>query len=448
MRRLLLLSVLTSLTSLVFAGLSEPANAGTVPDVTPPTATFTASNGVLSPNGDGRKEAADLSFTASEPVWADVHVFNSGGTSVRLLADESELKTTATYRWDGLRDDGTRLPDGLYNARLTVTDEAGNAAFVKVPLRLDTVAPLLRWRVAGGSLGAETLRASFTTQEAVGPVKAQLSLVNAYGFVARSWSRDLPLGDASLFVPKRAVVAAGPGVYRVAARLEDAAGNRRSVTTPPYKAAFQTPNRLVARFEGAGGRVSLTFDDCIFGSSWDAILSTLARHSVKAAFFCPGLQVQAHPDQAARTLRNGHTVGAHGWDHAKMSALSYSQSLWRLRADRDVWWRWRQAGTPYFRPPYGAFDLDVRNAAGQSGYRWTVLWDFDARDWSDPGPAVIASRVLSKARSGSLILLHVKPQTAAALPLIIKGLRSRGLEPVGLDQLVHTPGARPNPMGW
>ncbi len=112
---------------------------------------------------------------------------------------------------------------------------------------------------------------------------------------------------------------------------------------------------MVARVDNAGPHVALTFDDCFFPSSWNSILRTLARNRVNAAFFCPGYLVRAFPDLAARTVRAGHTIGSHGWDHALL-ASAYGNILWRLKRDRNVWWRWREAAVPYFRPPYGAYN--------------------------------------------------------------------------------------------
>lgn len=43
------------------------------------------------------------------------------------------------------------------------------------------------------------------------------------------------------------------------------------------------------------------------------------------------------------------------------------------------------------------------------------------------------------------MLLHVLPQSAAALPAIIRGLRARGLEPIGVGDLIAS--GRPT-AGW
>lgn len=74
---------------------------------------------------------------------------------------------------------------------------------------------------------------------------------------------------------------------------------------------------------------------------------------------------------------------------------------------------------------------------GQQVVGWTLgVWDSDR-----PGAHVIAQRAIVRCRPGTILLLHDgdgydpngdRSQTAAALPTIIKGLRDRGYEFVGL----------------
>lgn len=324
-----------------------------------------------------------------------------------------------------------------------------NTASARARVRIDTTPPRLRWRSRAAIVGARSLTISFRLRDASGPLAARFHLESAYERLVRSWERRLIVGLASTTLLRSAILATVPGVCRVRVLLQDAAGNRsRRYRSPAYRLDHAAQTRVVARVENVGRRVALTFDDCFFGSSWDSILRTLAQNRVRAAFFCPGIQVRAHPGLAARTMRAGHTIGSHGWDHALLPASGYWNTLWRLKRDRGVWWGWRAAATPYFRPPYGAIDSAVLSAAAAAGYRYTAVWDVDPFDWTNPGVSAIIARAVRPARPGSIILLHVKPQTAAALPGIIRALRHRSLRPVGLDQLIHRRGARLSRGGW
>ena len=65
-----------------------------------------------------------------------------------------------------------------------------------------------------------------------------------------------------------------------------------------------------------------------------------------------------------------------------------------------------------------------------------VLWSLDTIDWQHASPSTIERRILSRAQGGDIILMHPTTQTVAALPTLIKGLRSDGLQLVTLNQLL------------
>jgi peptidoglycan/xylan/chitin deacetylase (PgdA/CDA1 family) len=80
-----------------------------------------------------------------------------------------------------------------------------------------------------------------------------------------------------------------------------------------------------------------------------------------------------------------------------------------------------------------------------------VGWDDSAGDWATDRADVIARRVLRKVRPGSIIDLHDgldghpgvdRSVLVRAMPLILDGLRARGLRPVRLDALLGRPGYR------
>jgi peptidoglycan/xylan/chitin deacetylase (PgdA/CDA1 family) len=189
--------------------------------------------------------------------------------------------------------------------------------------------------------------------------------------------------------------------------------------------------------------VALTFDDCNDGHAWARMLRVLASRRVTATFFCLGIRVNQYPQLARRTVARGHTIGSHGWDHRDFATLSYSAARSRLLKDERAWWsKARNTPAPYFRPPYGSYDATTLRAAGSAGYARTVLWDVDPSDYLRPGASVIAHRVVSAARPGSIVIMHNQLQTAQALPAIIKGLRHHHLTPVSLSALFRAGGFR------
>ena len=192
---------------------------------------------------------------------------------------------------------------------------------------------------------------------------------------------------------------------------------------------------------GASKReVALTFDDGPWPDT-PQFLSTLERLHVPATFFMIGEQVAGHGADLARELRDGDVLGNHSYTHPDLARggdvagqlTDTSAAITRESGYRPC----------LFRPPYGATDSAVQTTAHSLGLS-TILWNVDPRDWSLPGTPAIVTTVLGQVRPGSIILMHdgggPRGETLAALPTIVHSLRSRGLRPVTLLQLLggHT----------
>ena len=201
--------------------------------------------------------------------------------------------------------------------------------------------------------------------------------------------------------------------------------------------APQSRARVWRRVDGAGPLVALSFDDGDAAAPWERILDVLRAHRVTATFFALGMRAAQFPAQARRTVGEGHAIGSHGWDHARLTGIGEDAIRRRLRADTEVWRR--LTGTspvPYLRPPYGDLDGTVRSVAAQEGYTEVVLWDVDPLDWTLPGAPEIARRVAGSVRPGSIVDLHVTEQTAVALPEILRALGEARLTCVPLPALL------------
>jgi peptidoglycan/xylan/chitin deacetylase (PgdA/CDA1 family) len=187
--------------------------------------------------------------------------------------------------------------------------------------------------------------------------------------------------------------------------------------------------------------VALTFDDGPTPYTSPPIFSFLERTHTPATFFVLGQYVHLWPYLVQREWRDGFAIGVHTWDHPLMTTLSQARqdqelgetidALHQALGDDACLWFWR--------PPYGDYNGTVLQTARSFGLT-TIMWNDDPADWSRPGTQVIASRVLAQVGPASIILMHDGPalrdQTAAALPIILDGLRARGLRPVTVPQLL------------
>jgi len=101
-----------------------------------------------------------------------------------------------------------------------------------------------------------------------------------------------------------------------------------------------------------------------------------------------------------------------------------------------------QQAVPYWRPPFGAVNQAVRDAAASVGYTKTFMWDVDTIDWkpiSDGGPTAeqIATKVISQSVDGSIVLMHLGGyETLDALAIMVDALRDRGLLLTSLSDML------------
>lgn len=179
-------------------------------------------------------------------------------------------------------------------------------------------------------------------------------------------------------------------------------------------------------------RVSLTFDDGPWATT-PQVLNILRKFHVNATFFQIGRQVPGNDALEHRILREGNELGDHTYAHNFRGAGD-------LRATNDAIRRASGGYTPcLFRAPGGAASGGII-ATARSLNMLTIQWNVDPRDWATPGTGSIISNVLGNIRPGSIVVMHDgggnRSQTVAALPVILRSLRSRGLHQVPVSQLL------------
>ena len=190
--------------------------------------------------------------------------------------------------------------------------------------------------------------------------------------------------------------------------------------------------------------VALTFDD---GPSDDtvAILDMLCEQNLRATFFMVGRQVERYPEVVRRVIGEGHEVGNHSYSHPVYLYRSPRETRRQLKRAQDVINETAGVEPKLSRPPCGVRTPAYFSAAREMRLR-TVQWSVAGFDWRRIGAAEIARNVLKKVRAGSIILLHDgdsrlksdRRQTILSLPLIIEGLKARGLKVAPLSELLYT----------
>jgi len=188
--------------------------------------------------------------------------------------------------------------------------------------------------------------------------------------------------------------------------------------------------------------VALTFDDGPSDKYTGKVLDILKKGGVKATFFVIGKKAADNLDLLKRIAKDGHELGNHTFNHARLNWLSDDKLRDELRTTSEIIKANTRKDVKYFRPPNGFLTREKRVLAEKSGYD-IVLWSVHADDYThelsglrDPGS--ITRRVNALVKGGDIVLMHdISWQVVEALPGIVSSLKKRGYKFVTVSQLVE-----------
>ena len=424
-------------TLLVAALIGSPFTPRAVVPVTSPTIAITATPSAFNPQASARASRTVIVVVASVAGTLSIDVVTAAGVvqGSLLLATPVAVGSTTTVNWAGA---GTI--DGTYGIQATLVDAAGVTSQSLTPVVVDSTAPVVRLATLGSG------------QTAIGPVAIKVEAKDVTPLTRITLTVESQLG-ATLGTVKVPVSSDGqgaafdwnlrlrkrllqPGVYHLRLTGFDSVGNIGKSAERVLRVDRAVKNKIVYSLREAGPVIGLAFDDCVSAQAWLSILRSFRAAKAHTTFFCNGVNVRSNPTAARATLAGGHTIGSHTWGHPEMPSLSRSAQISQIKGDKEIWWRVAKASPmPFFRPPYGLHNATTDAAAGSEGFAYSVLWDVDPSDYLNPPPAVLIDKVTQHARAGSIVVLHVNANTAAAVPELIRSLRRRGLEPQSLDEM-------------
>ena len=422
---------------LATALFTAPLAASPVVPVVSPIVAVQAEPAAFNPTATLRVNQTTITVTSVVAGTLALSVAKADGTPIKQLLPATAVTagSTTSVTWDG-----ALVADGQYGIHATLTDAAGVVAESIAPVAVDAHGPqvtLARPFPVDATGGPVTVSIRTTgplplkrldltvidqTGTDVGTVRVPLDAVRTSGTLR--W--NLRLKGRSLL----------SGIYTLRADAVDELGIAGSSGTRLLRLRRSTKTRIVYSLPEAKHMIGLSFDDCGKASAWDGILDAFRTAKAKTTFFCNGVNVRSFPQQARRTVAEGHTIGSHTWSHPQLPTLSLAAQVSQIQGDIDIWWSVARASpAPFFRPPYGLHNATTLAAASSLGFAYTMLWNVDPSDYLHPSQAELVRRVVSHARAGAIVVMHVDPNTLAALPELIRQLRAIGLEPSSLEQL-------------
>lgn len=200
---------------------------------------------------------------------------------------------------------------------------------------------------------------------------------------------------------------------------------------------------VISKGASVGKKVALTFDDGPDENFTPQVLDILKQEQVPATFFVIGRSAKYYPDVLKRIIQEGHVLGNHSWSHPVLSKLTSSQIQQQLGDTNQVIYDITGKKPVLMRPPYGAKNQLVIDEVKKNSMK-VILWSVDTRDWDHRTKSEILTVVRNQTTPGGIILQHSSgneglKESVAALPQLIKELKSKGYQFVTLDDLLHLP---------
>ena len=397
------------------------------------------SSGGSGSSGGASSADGSLRIVGAEDLWHN-------GPVILRFHDAAGKPVSASWRIDGgpwqdgkrvhVRGPADHSNDGVHT--VDVRPLGGGDVAASVEVGIDTKPPEVTAAQVSPDRtdGSGAVKLSFTAPAEDG-VTVDWAVVDVLDKpVGQKGAPAAPSGAVSVTwqVPSVDGEKLGPGTYWLRVRAADKAGN---VTEERAALACVHPvkARIITDLPAAGNEVALTFDGGS-GYAWRSLMNELYSHGALGTFFCTGQSVDKYPEMAQLAIDQRQTPGNHSYDHPDFSTISYAEQVSQLKRNEESWWKACKAiPQPFFRPPYGSQTATTVKAAGDSGYRYVVMWNGDAGDWRGIPVAQVAANALAAAKPGAIIVFHTDWDADAALPAVLKGLKKKGLKAVGLAQL-------------
>jgi murein DD-endopeptidase MepM/ murein hydrolase activator NlpD len=254
-------------------------------------------------------DSTGVRIRLSRPASVSAVVTDAAGRVVKSLLAGDLRAGVATIPWDARDADGSAVADGRYTVRVAASAGQRPTTTQRVPVRIDSAPPVAR------VLGSATVTGQFRSGRVYIPIRvasSEVARMQITGSGGHAYRTRVPAGASRLLV-RGGLIGIRPGVqarmHRVSIRLEDAAGNVRTLRVQVRVRARVQPEPETPAPSIIGGTAG--------GWIWPARGCLSSPYGPRGASFHYGLDVAAPtgtPTYAARagTVSFAGTMSGYG----------------------------------------------------------------------------------------------------------------------------------------
>ena len=204
---------------------------------------------------------------------------------------------------------------------------------------------------------------------------------------------------------------------------------------------------VLSALPGPGGDLlSITLDDGVDTGVLSGYCQLARDTGIRLTMFVTGV-FSSWTDNRATLLplvESGQVqLGNHTWIHPDLTKLTGSRIADELRhTDQFLRDTFGVDATPYYRPPYGAYNDLVQSVAADLGYTETALWNGNLGDDQILVPRDIVANAQRYYTPNSVVIAHLNhPPVTTVYHELVELIRDRNLRTVTFNDVFLKPEA-------
>ena len=216
---------------------------------------------------------------------------------------------------------------------------------------------------------------------------------------------------------------------------------------PPPQARIPLPGGgVLSALPGPGDLLSLTLDDGVDTGVVRAYAQLAKDTGIRLTMFVTGVfsSWTDNRDLLQPLVESGQIqLGNHTWVHPDLTKLTGARVADELRrTDQFIRDTFGVDATPYYRPPYGAYNDLVQSVAADFGYTQTALWDGNIGDDQILAPRDIVANADQYYVPQKIVIGHLNhPPVTGVYHELVDIIHDRHLRTVTLDDVFSKPEA-------